>query len=240
MTHPSTTSVLLIVGAAACGGAAPPLAAQRAVGPANAAPPGNVLVFSSQCANMEVHCPPTWSNAVDAIVTSGLSFHGFSTIDPAKLRKDEATRSETTHTVDSTTTVSHEGSVGSVGAVGFIPIASYTTSRGKTVTVVQSYEKTVTINGATLEDLALQDRRNLMQLAGAGSVLTTSIIVGANWSVWSQAQSVEVMIKLSDAVDGTMRWSSRCAANSGDYASAPAAIEAAARCAVDAFLNVQS
>ena len=87
---------------------------------------------------------------------------------------------------------------------------------------------------------ALADRKDLMQLMGAGSVVATHIVVGANWSSWSQSQAVEVMIKVSDAFDGTMRWSTRCAASSGDYPSAPAAIEAAARCAVDALVNSRS
>ena len=64
-------------------------------------------------------------------------------------------------------------------------------------------------------------------------MLTTRVVVGANYSNWSSAQVVEVMIKLSDAHDGGMRWSARCAASSADYASADAAIEGAARCAVN-------
>jgi hypothetical protein len=66
-------------------------------------------------------------------------------------------------------------------------------------------------------------------------VLTTRIVVGASYSVWTKSQVVEVMVKLSDARDGTMRWSARCAASSADYASADAAIEGAARCVVDAI-----
>ncbi len=225
---------LVILGAMACGaGPQRPLLAQLATGPANG-PPGGVLVFSSQCAGMQSRCPSTWAPTVDAIVTSGLSFHGYTTLDPSKLRKDAGTREETTVTKDSNTTSSHDDSAASVGVAGIIPIAAYTTSRGTRITVSQSTEKTVVLTGATLEDLPLDDRRQLMAQAGAQSVLTTQIIVGANWSVWTTAQSVEVMIKLSDAVDGTMRWSARCSASSGDFPSAAAAIEAAAHCVADA------
>jgi len=227
-------SCLLLI-LAACGGAQHPrLAAQTAVGPANA-PPGGVLVMSSQCAGMQASCPRTWAPTVDAIVTSGLSFHGYTTLDPSKLRKDEAQRTETTVDTSSRTESHSTNSVKEAGVVGIIPFATYTTSKGTTVTMSQSTEKTVVIVGATLEDLALADRKALMDLAGAHSFLTTQIIVGANWSVWSTAQSVEVMIKLSDAADGSMRWSARCAASSGDFPSAAAAIEAAAHCVVDAL-----
>ena len=61
------------------------------------------------------------------------------------------------------------------------------------------------------------------------------MIVGANYSVWTQAQVVEVVIKLAAADSGEMRWSTRCAASSADYASVDAAIEGAARCAANAF-----
>ena len=225
----------LLIVLAACGGAQHPrLAAQTAVGPANA-PPGGVLVMSSQCAGMQASCPHTWAPTVDAIVTSGLSFHGYTTLDPSKLRKDEAQRTETTVDKESHSTTSYHDTTKEAGVVGIIPFATYTTSKGTTVTMSQSTEKTVVLVGATLEDLTLPDRKALMDLAGARSFLTTQIIVGANWSVWTTAQSVEVMIKLSDAGDGTMRWSARCAASSGDFPSAAAAIEAAAHCVVDAM-----
>ena len=230
-------SWFLVLGLAACGGSQHPrLAAQLAVGPANG-PPGGVLVMSSECAGMQARCPRTWASTVDAIVTSGLSFHGYATIDPAKLRKDEGTRLETTVEKDSKTTTTTDTSTGEVGVVVIIPFATYTTTKGTQVTVSESFEKTVVLTGATLEDLALEDRKKLIELAGAHSLLTTHIVVGANWSVWSTAQTAEVMIKLSDAVDGSMRWSARCMASSGDFPSAAAAIEAAARCVIDAVTS---
>jgi hypothetical protein len=223
------------VALAACGGAQHPrLAAQVALGPANA-PAGGVLVLSSQCAGMQSSCPNTWAPTVDAIVTSGLAFHGYTTLDPSKLRKDEAGRTETHVDSQSESTTHYDNTTKDVGVVGFLPFASYTTSKGTTVTMSQSSVKTVVLTGATLEELTLPDRKALMDMAGARSFLTTQIIVGANWSAWSTAQSVEVMVKLSDSADGSMRWSARCAASSGDFPSAAAAIEAAARCVVDAM-----
>lgn len=235
MQRSLTRLLILALAAAGCGGTQHPrLGAEVAVGEASG-PPGSVLVFSSSCAGMNARCPTTWSPTIDAIVTSGLAFRGYNTIDPAKLRKDDSTRQETTVNKDSRSASESETETSSVGAVLIIPIAKFTTSRGKSLTVSQSTEKTVVLNGATLEDLALEDRKQLLEQAGAQSLLTTQIIVGANWSVWTTAQSVEVMIRLSDAGTGAMRWSARCSANSGDFPSAAAAIEAAAKCAVEAI-----
>ena len=225
----------LVFSAAACGASqqAPPATAEIALGSANG-PPGGVLVMSAHCAGMERRCPSSWAPAVDAIVTSGLAFHGYRTIDPAGLRKDAGTRTEKTVDTDTKTETSHHDEENSVGAVAIIPIASFTTSQGRTVRLTQSHEKTVVLEGATFDDLTPQDRQALMKLAGAHSVLTTQVIVGANWSVWTMAQSVQVVIKLSDAESGAMRWSSRCSASSDKYPSVDAAIEAAAHCTVDA------
>lgn len=235
MRHQTLLTSFFILGAVGCGGGQRPrLGAEVALGAANG-PPGGVLVFSSGCAGMQARCPSSWSPAVDAIITNGLAFRGYTTIDPSKLRKDEGTREETTVNKDSTSVVKHDDTIASVGVVLLVPVASYTTSKGTTITINQSTEKTVVLTGATLEDLALDDRKQLLAQAGAQSLLTTQIVVGANWSVWTTAQSVEVMIKLSDAVDGTMRWSARCSANSGDFPSAAAAIEAAAHCAVESI-----
>ncbi len=236
MRHTLALSCLLLVfGATACGASqqARPVTAEVALGKANG-PPGGVLVMSAHCAGMERRCPSSWAPAVDAIVTSGLAFHGYTTIDPAGLRKDEGTRTEKTVDTDTKTETSGNHQEQSVGVVAIIPIASFTTSQGRTVKVAQSHEKTVVLEGATFEDLIPQDRQALMALAGAHSVLTTQVIVGANWSVWTMAQSVQVVIKLSAASDGAMRWSSRCSASSDQYPSVDAAIEAAAHCAVDA------
>ena len=59
-------------------------------------PPGKVLVMSATCGSVEHECRDTWAPAVDNLVVAGLEFHGFATIDPATLRKDERVRTETT------------------------------------------------------------------------------------------------------------------------------------------------
>jgi hypothetical protein len=65
-------------------------------------------------------------------------------------------------------------------------------------------------------------------------LLSTYVIVGANYNVWTSAQNVEVVIKLADATNGEMRWSSRCSASSADFPNVEVAIERAARCAASA------
>ena len=91
------------------------------------------------------------------------------------------------------------------------------------------------LEGARFEDLTLEDRERLTALAQAGSILTTRIVVGANYSNWTVAQNVEVMVKLASPTTGAMLWSTRCTASSAQFASVDAAIENAARCAVSAF-----
>ncbi|MBA3457355.1 MAG: hypothetical protein H0T42_30015 [Deltaproteobacteria bacterium] len=234
MNHRLLATIILLA-AVACG--APSrrtLGAQTAIGPAVGSP-GKVLVMSASCGAMESQCRLGWAPAVDSIVVSGLEFHGYATIDPQSLRKDEAQRTETTVTADSRDEHQSESTASSLEIVGIIPIASTGVSSNRSLTVRESREKTVVLVGATIEDLRVEDRQSLMSLAGAESVLTTRIVVGANYSVWTKAQVVEVMIKLSDARDGAMRWSARCAASSADFTSADAAIEGAARCVVDAI-----
>jgi hypothetical protein len=108
---------------------------------------------------MESQCRMGWAPTVDSIVVSGLEFHGYATIDPGSLRKDEAQRSETTVTADSREEHYASSSAREVGIVGILPVASSGSSTGKSLTIRESREKTVVITGATLEDLALPDRR---------------------------------------------------------------------------------
>jgi hypothetical protein len=227
-----TCSILITTAIAACGAPPKPLGAQVAVGAANT-DPGRVLVLSASCGSMESQCRMHWAEAVDTIVVGGLEFHGYSTIDPSTLRKDEAKRTETEVTADSREERTSETSTKELGIIDIFPVATMGSTSSHSVRVTESRQKTVVVEGATIEDLRPEDRRTLMEQAGAGSVLSTRVIVGASYSVWSQRQVVEVMIKLSDAYDGTMRWSARCAASSADHPTVDAAIEAAAHCAVD-------
>ena len=89
--------------------------------------------------------------------------------------------------------------------------------------VARSDEKTAVLEGAWLDVLALKDRRHLIQLSGANSLPDDARHPRRQLGPWTVNQVVEVMIKLADSNDGTMRWSMRCAASSGDYTSATAA-----------------
>jgi hypothetical protein len=223
--------VLLLSGTAACATASPrPLTPETAQGIA-AGPAGKVLVISASCGSMQSQCRPTWSEAVDGIVVGGLEFHGYSTIDPSTLRKDAAERSESTVSDDSTRTHTSKNKSTGVGLVGMWPVIARNDTTTSSISVSQSKQKTVVVTGATFEDLPLDDRRELLRFAGAESVLSTRLVVGANYHNWSSAQFVEVMVKLSAAADGSMRWATRCVASSSDFASVEAAIDAAARCA---------
>lgn len=219
---------------AACGSPPPVLHPQAMRGEVND-PPGKVLVMSATCGSVEHECRDTWAPAVDGLVVSGLEFHGFATIDPAALRKDEAQRQETT--VDSETKSTNDSSshVTSAEVVLVIPIVGVTNSTSHSVSMTKSHQKTVVVEGARFEDLTLEDRQRLTEASQAGSVLTTRITVGANYSNWTVAQNVEVMIKLASPTSGAMLWSTRCSASSDQYASIDAAIENAAKCAVSAF-----
>ena len=100
------------------------------------------------------------------------------------------------------------------------------------VSLSRSKQKTIVVTGATIDELRPEDRQILLELAGAESLLSTRLVVGANYDNWSSSQQVEVMVKLSDAKSGAMRVAARCAASSADFPSVDAAIGAAARCAV--------
>lgn len=231
----ATTATLLVV-AAACASKQPGavLAPQAMIGPA-AGPPGRVLVLTASCGSLETECRDSWAPAVDAIVTGSLDFHGYNTIDPDALRKDERIRHETVETTDDRTETSSSTESAEAGVIGIIPVAAIGASASSSVTVTRTRHKTVVLEGASFEDLRLEDRAALMAMAGANSVLTTRVIVGADYSAWSHAQVVEVVIKLAAADTGEMRWSTRCAASSDEYASVDAAIEGATRCAAGAF-----
>jgi len=229
--------VMLFLGAAACAtsGSPPrPLTPESAQGSA-AGPAGKVLVISASCGSMQSHCGATWSEAVDGIVVGGLEFHGYSTIDPSTLRKDAAARTESTVTDDSTKSNQSKNRSTDVGLVGVLPVIARKETASSSVSVSQSKQKTVVITGSTFEDLPIEERREILRLAGAQSVLSTRLVVGANYKSWSSAQFVEVMVKLSAAEDGSMRWAIRCVASSSDFASVEAAIDAAARCAAGAI-----
>jgi hypothetical protein len=223
---------------------APPAAmqAESMRGPA-AGPSGRVLVLTASCGSPRRDCRHTWAPSVDQIVLGALEFRGFDTIDPQSLRKDERKRDEKIEEAnsrnESTSSSTSDSSGGGVGFIGIIPVggagASSNASSSHSLTVSYSRHKTVILQGASFEDLRLEDKQALMKLAGAQTVATARVIVGANYGAWTIAQNVEVVIKLADAATGEMRWSTRCMASSEDHSSAELAIEHAARCATSAF-----
>jgi hypothetical protein len=225
---------------AACGGTttptntARPLNAEAMRGTATG-PSGKVLVITATCGHLEAECRDSWAPTVDQIVLGGLEFRGYTTIDPETLRKDERKRDERIE--ESSSKHAHEDSAsgGGGGFIGIIPIVGGGRAESKSLTVSQSRHRTVVLSGANYEDLRLEDKKALMQLAGANTVATTRVVVGANYGAWKVEQNVEVIVKLAAADTGDMRWSTRCMASSTDYPNVEAAIEQAARCAASAF-----
>lgn len=231
------TPLLCFALLAACGGTTAnrgPLTAEVMRGPASG-PAGRVLVMTATCGSLEEECRNTWAPTVDQIVLGGLEFRGYDTIDPDSLRKDERKRDETIQEDHERVESERTTSGGGAGFIGLLPFAGGGASSSKTITVRQSRHKTIVLQGASFEDLRLEDKQALMQLAGANTVVTTRVVVGANYGTWTRAQLVEVIVKLAAADTGTMRWSTRCAASSADHANVELAIEDAARCAASAF-----
>ncbi|HEY6178661.1 MAG TPA: hypothetical protein VIX73_29625 [Kofleriaceae bacterium] len=232
----STLLIASIVVVAACGGSAPrrPLYAEVMRGPV-AGPTGRVLVITASCGSLETECRETWAPTVDQIVLGGLEFRGYATIDPQTLRKDERKRDEKIEQNDSKVSNQSSNSSGGIGFIGLLPLGGVAGAQGSSVTISHSRHRTIILSGANYEDLRLEDKRALMALAGAGTVATTRVVVGANYGTWTMAQNVEVIVKLAAADTGDMRWSTRCMASSKDYPNVEAAIENAARCAASAF-----
>lgn len=216
------------------GAPAAPLNAESLRGPA-AGPSGRVLVITASCGSLEEECRDTWAPTVDQIVLGALEFRGYDTIDPESLRKDERKRDEKIEESSSRHEHHESSKGGGVGFIGIIPIGGAGGGSRDSLTISKSRHKTIVLSGANYEDLRLEDKQALMQLAGAQTVATTRVIVGANYGAWEVAQNVEVVVKLAAADTGQMRWSTRCMASSVGYPNVEAAIENAARCATSAF-----
>src|SRR5262249_37660974 len=161
-----------------------------------AGPTGRVLVITASCGSLQAECRDTWAPTVDQIVLGALEFRGYATIDPQTLRKDERKRDERIEEHDAT--VSHQSSetTGGIAFLGVLPTAGVGGSHGSSVTISHSRQRTIILSGANYEDLRLEDKKALMALAGAGTVATTRVVVGANYGTWKIAQNVEVIVKL--------------------------------------------
>ena len=198
-------------------------------------PAGRVLAITAFCGSLEEECRDTWAPTVDQIVLGALEFRGYDTIDPESLRKDERKRDERIE--ESSSRNEHHDSArgGGGGFIGIIPIGGAGASESHSLTVSKSRHKTIVLSGANFEDLRLEDKQALMKLAGAQTVATIRVVVGANYGAWEVAQNVEVIVKLATADTGQMRWATRCMASSVNYSTVEMAIENAARCAASAF-----
>jgi hypothetical protein len=234
--RPTLPASIVLVAACGASSTAPlrPLRAEAMQGPATG-PTGRVLVITATCGSLEAECRNTWAPTVDQIVLGALEFRGYNTIDPQTLRKDERKREEHIEENDSKGSNHASESGGGLGLIGILPIGGGGISNHSSVTISQSRHRTIILTGASYEDLRLEDKQALMSLAGAATVATTRVVVGANYGTWKTAQNVEVIVKLAAADTGDMRWSARCMASSRDYPSVEAAIENAARCATSAL-----
>ncbi len=216
--------LLAVVFAASCASRSTPvLVPQVQAGPSAQIPAKRVLALSASCGSVEFECPPEYVSVVDGIVRSSMDFAGYSIVDPATLRNDARERNEVREreviTRDSSSSTETE-------RVLDFDTSTHSGSKSRTVKT----KKVTYLSGAGFNDLSVTERKNVIADAGADSVLTVRIIVGAQVGVWAPNQQVEVMAKL--VIDDNMAWASRCMASSNDFTSVEAALENAARCAI--------
>ncbi len=217
---------VLALSTAGCGGhhGPPVLHPQVQPGPAAAYKPTRILVLPAACGSVELPCPTSYIEAVDAIVRGGLEFVGHNLVESESLfaqtrqRHEEINSKTTTSDASSATNLDH-------------PLFDETISSGSSSVTTES-SRQVILDGPTFEDLAVLERHQVLKDAGADSVLSVRIIVGGRMGVWMANQNVEVMVKLGVNQGDDMAWASRCMASSNDFKTVDAALEAAARCAI--------
>jgi hypothetical protein len=220
-------AVAIAIAASACATArpAPLLRPQVEIGPGARTPSRRVLVLSASCGSMEFRCPREYTDSVDGIVRSQLDFAGYALIDPETLRNRTRERHEThEETTERTASSSRTDDKPN--------LAPDRTTLHSEQSVSETEHHRVDLDGPGFADLTVGERRALLAEAGADSVLVVRVVVGAEQGGWSPDQNTEVMVKLAVDAGDTMAWASRCIASSGDYASVSAALESAARCAI--------
>lgn len=203
----------------------PALYPQVHVGPGARVKPARVLVLTASCGSMESRCPREYIATVDNIVRSSLDFAGYALVDAATLRNQTRQRRESSveeATDEASTTTTDEQR-------NFAPDRRTVVSRQAHTETERSV---VELDGPGFDDLTVAERKAVLAEAGADSVLTVRIVVGAQHGVWTPNQSAEVLVKLGVDSGDTMAWASRCSASSNDFATISAALESAARCAV--------
>ena len=220
------TRFALLVTLAACGsGTQVQLRPQVQLGPASHEQANKVLALSATCGSVEFECPEEYVAVVDGIVRSTMDFAGYTLVEPRTLRAEtrdrqethekEVVESESASTTKVDRTLDFDDNIDSRH--------SSRTTRTHSVTV---------LSGSNFEDLDVATRKQVLADAGADSVLTVRIVVGAEVGVWAPNQNVEVMVKLGVEGGDSMAWASRCIASSNDFSTVNAALENAARCAV--------
>lgn len=217
---------LLLLGACATARpAAVTLRPQVMTGPAAGSPPGRVLVLHAACGSVDLPCPQSYIETVDAIVRGGLEFAGYNLVESDSLRNQTRQRHE-----EHSSTNSSSGSSSQTKVEGVLIPDETTTSTSSSGSSSESHY--VVLDGPGFDDLSVDERHAVLAKSGATSVLSVRIIVGANTGVWTANQSVEVMVKLGVNQGDAMAWSARCLASSNDFATVNSALENAARCAI--------
>lgn len=201
------------------------LTPQVQTGPANGAPAGRVLVLHAACGSLDHPCPPSYIETVDNIVRGGLEFAGYNLVEAESLRNQTRTR----HEEQSTTTTNSSSQNVTDHERSLAPDDRITDTRNSSSETRTSY---VVLDGSGWEDLSVDERHQVLAKAGANSVLSVRIVVGANVGVWTPDQNVEVTVKLGVQQGDAMAWAARCLASSNDFATVNAALEHAARCAI--------
>lgn len=219
--------LLIALALSACATSKPPpvLQPQVQIGPGSHTPARRVLVLSASCGSMEFRCPREYIDSVDGIVRSQMDFAGYALVDPDTLRNRTRERHET-HEEGSERTASHSTTEEKPN------FAPDTTTIHTSESVTETEHHTIQLDGPGFSDLTVSERRQILTEAGADSVLVVRVVVGAEHGTWSSNQHAEVMIKLGVDAGDTMAWASRCVASSSEFASISAALESAARCAV--------
>lgn len=221
-----TRLALALALAAACGPSTQvKLTPQVQPGPGNHNSATRVLALSASCGSVEFECPDNYVSVVDSIVRSTMDFAGYKLVEASGLRNETRERSET-HEKE----VTESQSASRVDHERALDFDDHTTAESHSRT---THTKSTTIlNGSNFEDLSVGDRKKVLSDAGADSVLTVRIVVGAQVGSWGPNQNVEVMVKLGVQGGDVMAWASRCMASSNQFDTVDAALENAARCAV--------
>lgn len=188
--------------------------------------PARTLVLPASCGSMEARCPREYVDTVDGIVRSSMDFAGYTLISTDELKAETRQRHEEHETETAISDTS-----ASTRVENPFDFDELVENRNHSETTVERSK--VVLDGSAFEDLSVSERKAVLAEAGADGVLVVRIVMGAETGVWAPDQTVEVTVKLSVVTGDTMAWAARCSASSNDFSTAAAALENAARCAMD-------